>query len=90
MDIINAQVNHRTYGNGVIVGQADNIITVKFAYEHGTKKFLYPSIFESYLSFSNEHLQSEQLAEITRQRAEFEAEAAQKKQQRKILGGTED
>ncbi|SHH93615.1 hypothetical protein SAMN02745823_01523 [Sporobacter termitidis DSM 10068] len=79
MDIINTQVRHNKYGIGAVIEQADNIITVKFPTESETKRFLYPSIFENYLTFCSEELQTRQMEEISRQKAEYEVAVTQQK-----------
>jgi hypothetical protein len=73
-----AQVRHGKYGDGAVVGQADDIITVRFSVDGGTKKFLYPSIFEQYLTLCSDELQAQQLDELKQQRANLEADAARK------------
>lgn len=87
MDIIKEQVWHGKYGPGVVVGQADNIITVKFASENDTKKFLYPSVFEHFMKLCSDVMQAKQAEEIARRRAEYEADIAQRhaeEEQRRI------
>ncbi len=76
MNILNAQVRHSKYGIGFVIDQNETIIAVRFNGEYGVKKFLYPSIFETYLTLCNQALQSEQTYEILRRHAECKAEAA--------------
>lgn len=78
MDIIEEQVRHSKYGPGVVVGQEDDSITVKFTAENDVKKFLYPSVFESYLKLCSEEMQVKQSEEIARRRAEEDAVQAAK------------
>jgi hypothetical protein len=78
MDIMGARVRHNKYGLGDIIDQADSIITVRFPPEGGTKKFLYPSIFENQLTLCSDELQARQLEEISQQRAALEADLAEK------------
>lgn len=53
MNVVNEPVYHRKYGSGIITDHAMTMITVEFCEEHGTKKFLYPSAFESFLELCN-------------------------------------
>jgi hypothetical protein len=76
MNILNAQVLHNKYGVGFVIDQNETIITVRFGGDYGTKKFLYPSIFENYLSLCSQTLQSEQMEEILRRQAEYKAAMA--------------
>lgn len=49
MNIVHEQVNHLKFGTGTITAQDSSTVTVKFSKEYGSKKFLYPSAFKSYL-----------------------------------------
>jgi len=50
MNIMNEQVRHQQFGIGTVVGQTATTVAVEFSKEYGTKKFLYPSVFESFLA----------------------------------------
>ena len=43
MDLIGCEVIHKSCGNGSVVDQSDEYITIKFII--GIKKFLYPDVF---------------------------------------------
>ena len=64
MDIIDELVWHTQFGTGTVVNQTPLTITVRFGEEQGEKKFLYPSAFESFLTFSNTNLQASMKSEI--------------------------
>ena len=49
MDVLKREVYHKKFGEGVIVEQVENMITVEF--ECGRKNFPYPDAFKSYLEF---------------------------------------
>ena len=51
MQLTGQNVNHTAFGEGVIKGQKGNIITVEFP--QGEKRFLYPDVFEQYLTMSD-------------------------------------
>lgn len=53
MNIVNELVCHRIFGPGTITEQTVTRVTVEFCEEHGTKKFLYPTTFETFLELSN-------------------------------------
>lgn len=53
MNIINQQVHHHQFETGTVVNQTETTVTVKFSDKHGTKKFIYPSAFESFLELSS-------------------------------------
>ena len=49
MNIINEQVKHLKFGTGTVTAQDPSTVTVKFSEKYGSKKFLYPSAFKSFL-----------------------------------------
>lgn len=53
MNLINQKVNHRLFESGTVVSQSETTVTVEFCDKVGTKKFIYPSAFESFLELSN-------------------------------------
>ena len=83
MDLVRKQVYHRQFGVGQITDQAATTVTVEFCEEFGTKKFLYPVAFESYLvlddgsakaQVDSELQQMRDLAQVEREMREKEAE----------------
>ena len=48
---VNLEVKHKAFGSGVIVSQSGKYITVKF--ESAQKTFVYPDVFESYLTLAD-------------------------------------
>jgi hypothetical protein len=53
MNVMHEQVNHLKFGTGTITAQDSSTVTVKFSKEYGSKKFLYPSAFKSFLNLCN-------------------------------------
>ena len=51
MDLINIKVDHKVFGEGVIIGNENSYVTVKF--EKDERKFKYPSAFDGYLTIEN-------------------------------------
>lgn len=73
MNVFNERVSHRRYGAGTVVSQTETMIEVQFNDEYGKKKFLYPSAFESFLSFVNserQEMMDEELKQIRKTREE--------------------
>lgn len=50
MNVTHDKVCHRQFGAGTVINQTMTTITVQFCERYGTKKFLYPSAFESFLT----------------------------------------
>ncbi|HZK87386.1 MAG TPA: hypothetical protein VFC40_05445 [Syntrophomonas sp.] len=47
MDLIGQAVVHQTFGEGIVINQTENVLTVSF--KHEEKKFVYPNAFEGFL-----------------------------------------
>ena len=62
MDLIGCEVIHKSFGNGSVVDQSDEYITIKFMI--GIKKFLYPDVFENFMTITNLQMQEKLNAEI--------------------------
>ncbi len=56
MQLTGQAVKHRTFGNGIVTGLADNIITICFS--QGDKKFLYPDSFARFLTLKDQTTQN--------------------------------
>lgn len=83
MNIVNENVNHSVFGTGTITELKDNKISVQFQESFGTKVFLYPDAFESFLKVSNPIVEQEILHElkIKQQREEVLKEKKCKEQE---------
>ena len=62
MNFENLEVKHKSFGNGVIVSSQGKYITVKF--EAVTKTFVYPDIFEKFLTLADGSVSDEILADL--------------------------
>lgn len=62
MNLIGIEVIHKSFGNGSVVEQSDEYITIKFLI--GIKKFLYPDVFENFMTITNLQIQEKLNAEI--------------------------
>ena len=62
MNFENLEVKHKSFGNGVIVSSQGKYITVKF--EAVTKTFVYPYIFEKFLTLADGSVSDEILADL--------------------------
>lgn len=51
MDLINLEVIHKAFGEGIIVSQDNSYITIKF--QQSEKKFPFPNAFDGYLTIKN-------------------------------------
>jgi hypothetical protein len=67
MNIENLEVKHKAFGNGVISAVQGKYITVKF--ESAEKVFVYPDIFEKFLTLSDGTVSEEILADLGRANA---------------------
>jgi hypothetical protein len=74
MNMINKQVCHHQFGVGAITSQSMTTVTVKFCTKYGTKKFLYPSAFESFLELCDPAAKAEMDDELHQIRERVEEE----------------
>lgn len=93
MNVTREQVNHRQFGVGTVTGQNTTTVTVKFCKKFGSRKFLYPSAFESFLELCDpvikgqmddklrlEHKQVQQERQLSAEREKKRHEDAQQAQ----------
>lgn len=59
MHLIHERVEHKSFGIGEVIDQAENIIQVRFNESGAIKKFVFPDSFEAFLSICNESLAQE-------------------------------
>lgn len=64
MEFDNLQVKHRSFGDGVVVSKQGNYITVKFS--DVQKIFVYPDIFEKFLTLSDGTVSDEILSDLAK------------------------
>ncbi|MFB0920597.1 MAG: hypothetical protein QMB62_06905 [Oscillospiraceae bacterium] len=73
MNLVKERVQHRQYGIGVIKSQTDTTIDVKFSAEIGMKRFIYPSVFLTYLALCSPESQQTMTAELQEIRDRIDA-----------------
>ena len=81
MNIVNKQIKHILYGEGQIINQEANVLSIQFSEQYGTKKFIYPDAFEKYLKLSDSDIESTVLEELHDKQAQTVAEELQKQQE---------
>ena len=62
MNLLNLDVNHRAFGSGTIVSVEGKYITVKF--DSADKVFVYPDVFEKYLTLKDGSVPAEIIADL--------------------------
>lgn len=62
MNLLNLKVKHKVFGNGVVTGISDNLMTIQFASK--VSNFVYPDAFETFIVAEDTSVQSEILSEI--------------------------
>lgn len=72
--LINENVEHITFGKGLIIEEETGKITVEFHNQVGNKRFQFPDAFEQYLRFEESSLQEESLFMIESRRQKLEEE----------------
>lgn len=75
MNILNEQIKHNVYGDGEVISQEDDILSVRFSDKYGVKKFVYPDAFEKFLTLSNPEIRMLVLREFQAKREKMEADA---------------
>ena len=63
MNLENLEVKHKAFGPGVIVSAQGKYITVKF--ESATKVFVYPDIFEKFLTLADGSVSEQILSDLS-------------------------
>jgi len=72
--LINENVEHITFGKGLIIEEEIGKITVEFHNQVGNKRFQFPDAFEQYLRFEESSLQAESLTMIESKKQKLEDE----------------
>ena len=81
MNVINEQIRHSVFGEGKIIGQEADRISVQFSEKYGTKKFLYPEVFADHLELENSDTAKHMLKELRDKETKVKAEKILKKEQ---------
>ena len=69
MNTMHEQVTHPKFGTGTVIAQDESTVTVKFSKEAGSKKFLYPSAFQSFLELRDPSVKEQMDHELQSVRA---------------------
>ena len=81
MNLLNQNIKHTAFGDGQIIKQEENRVSIQFADQESVKKFVYPDAFETHLKLSNEALANEMQQEFEKKRMVAVAEKARKQQE---------
>jgi len=76
MDLLNCTVLHKVFGEGTVIAQTDDCITVRFSAKEA--KFVYPGAFETFLRCADPALQTAAEAAILAQKAAEQQAAAER------------
>lgn len=58
MKLINKKVKHIVFGDGKVISQEAQRITVQFSEQYGIKQFVYPNVFGKYLKLYDANLET--------------------------------
>jgi hypothetical protein len=64
LKLINKKLKHTVFGDGKVVSQEAQRITVKFSDQYGTKQFIYPDAFSNFLKLYDAELEIPVMEEI--------------------------
>lgn len=83
MDLLNMQVEHKSFGIGKIIEQSDSILEVRF--ESGTRKFVFPDAFGTFITPVDQEEAAlvksmKQKLDVIRREEEIEFEKQQKRE----------
>lgn len=81
MNIVNEQIRHILFGDGKVICQEADILSIQFLEQDGVKKFLYPDAFKEYLKLHNSKIEMCVLMELRDKQARIEEEKLKKQQE---------
>lgn len=81
MSLINEGIEHSQFGEGKVINQEADRISILFSEKYGTKQFIYPDAFEKYLKLDNSEKETSVLAELNDKKAQIENEKIRKQQE---------
>ena len=64
MKLINKKVKHIVFGDGKVINQEAQRITVQFSEQYGAKQFVYPNVFGKYLKLYDANLETAVVQEL--------------------------
>ncbi len=80
MKIINKKVQHIVFGEGKVVSQETERITVQFSEQYGVKRFIYPDVFGKYMKLTNADLETAVGEELLSKLVQMKEEKEKKEQ----------
>jgi hypothetical protein len=80
MKIINKKVKHIVFGDGKVIGQETERITVQFSEQYGVKQFIYPDVFGKYLKLYDVNVETSVVNELLSKLVEIKDEKERKQQ----------
>lgn len=81
MNLLQEKVKHNAFGLGVITELKGNKICVEFHEEVGSKMFLYPEAFETFLKAMDTTVESDILKELHTKQQQIEHELQEKQRE---------
>ena len=74
MNLLHEHVHHSQFGDGTVTNQTENVVEVEFGGEYGSRKFIYPSAFEKFLTLDDPKSHGEMDNELQKAEAARQAE----------------
>lgn len=81
MNLVKEQIKHTLFGDGKVISQEADILSIQFSEQYGIKKFVYPDAFEKYLKLYNQEIEISVLKNLHDKKARIEAEELRKQQE---------
>ncbi|OVE34084.1 hypothetical protein CCZ20_28400 [Priestia aryabhattai] len=78
MNLTNEQVKHRQYGEGQVIENTEDRITIQFGEQIGLKSFIFPNAFENFLLIDKPDVQHK-ILKIHEQKIEQERKLQQER-----------
>lgn len=80
MKLINKKIKHVVFGDGEVISQEAQRITVRFSEQYGTKQFVYPDAFVKYLKLYDAALEIVVMKEIHSKQVQIKDERERRHQ----------
>lgn len=81
MSMINEKVSHNVFGNGKIIHQESENMSIQFSEPYGVKHFVYPDAFEKYLKLHSAKTEKSVLKDLHDKQEKLEAQRVLKQQE---------
>ncbi len=80
MDLKNKKIKHVQFGDGTVVSQEAQRITVQFSEQYGTKQFVYPDAIGKYLKLYDADLEIAVMKELHSKQVHIKEEKERRQQ----------